>query len=71
MNQISNRVPTHTWLSGLETLLLVGLVGIAIGAFGVEQTHQGQTDLIALVFVALPLVLAGLVIAHTRWVPLA
>jgi hypothetical protein len=56
-------------LSGPEKLLLVGLVGITIGAFGVEQTHTGQKELIALVFVALPLLLGGLVIAHTRWVP--
>ncbi len=40
-----------------------------MGAFGVEQTHKGQTEIIALVFVALPLVLAGLVLARTRWMP--
>ncbi len=56
-------------MSGREKLLLVGLVGVTIGAFGVEQTHQGQTEIIALVFVALPLVLAGLVFARLRWMP--
>jgi len=65
MNQPSKSAP----LSGLEKLILVGLVGVTIGAFGVEQTHKGQTENIALVFVALPLVLAGLVIAHIRWMP--
>ena len=62
---------SHQPWSGPEKLLLVGLVGITIGAFGVEQTHTGQKELIALVFVALPLVLAGLglVLAHTRWLP--
>ncbi len=65
MNQLSKSAP----LSGLEKLILVGLVGVTIGAFGVEQTHKGQTENIALVFVALPLVLAGLVIAHIRWMP--
>jgi len=65
MNQLSKSAP----LSGLEKLILVGLVGVTIGAFGVEQTHKGQTENIALVFVALPLVLAGLVIARIRWMP--
>jgi len=65
MNQSSKRTP----LSGLEKLILVGLVGVTIGAFGVEQTHKGQTEIIALVFVALPLVLVGLVIARIRWMP--
>ena len=65
MNQPSKRAP----LSGLEKLILVGLVGVTIGAFGVEQTHKGQTEIIAVVFVALPLVLAGLVIARIRWMP--
>jgi fucose 4-O-acetylase-like acetyltransferase len=65
MNHSSKRAP----LSGLEKLMLVGLVGVTIGAFGVEQTHKGQTEIIALVFVALPLVLAGLVIARIRWMP--
>ncbi len=65
MNHSTKRAP----LSGLEKLLLVGLLGVTIGAFGVEQTHKGQTEIIALVFVALPLVLAGLVLARTRWMP--
>ena len=65
MNHSTKRAP----LSGLEKLLLVGLVGVTIGAFGVEQTHKGQTEIIALVFVALPLVLAGLVFARIRWMP--
>jgi FtsH-binding integral membrane protein len=65
MNHSSKRAP----LSGLEKLMLVGLVGVTIGAFGVEQTHKGQTEIIALVFVALPLVLAGLVFARIRWMP--
>jgi sulfite exporter TauE/SafE len=59
--------PTRAPLSGLEKLLLVGLLGITVGAFGVEQTHAGQKELIALVFVALPLLVAGLVLAQTRW----
>jgi hypothetical protein len=61
--------PTRAPLTGLEKLVVVGLVGLTVGAFGVEQTHVGQKELIALVFVALPLVLAGLVIAHIRWMP--
>ena len=65
MNHSSKRAP----LSGLEKLLLIGLLGVTIGAFGVEQTHKGQTEIIALVFVALPLVLAGLVFARMRWMP--
>jgi ribosome biogenesis protein Tsr3 len=64
-------ISSHQPLSGPEKLILVGLVGIAIGAFGVEQTHTGQKELIALVFVVLPLVVAGagLVLAHARWLP--
>jgi hypothetical protein len=61
--------PTRAPLTGLEKLVVVGLVGLTVGAFGVEQTHVGQKEFIALVFVALPLVLAGLVIAHIRWMP--
>jgi hypothetical protein len=61
--------PTRASLTGLENLVVVGLVGLTVGALGVEQTHVGQKELIALVFVALPLVLAGLVIAHIRWMP--
>ena len=33
------RTPTRAPLSGLEKLMLIGLVGIAIGAFGVEQIY--------------------------------
>jgi hypothetical protein len=61
--------PTRASLSRLDLLLLVGLLGLTVGALGVEQTHAGQKDIIALVFVALPLILAGLVIAHIRWIP--
>jgi hypothetical protein len=55
-------------LTGREQLILVvGLVGIAIGALGVEQTHLGKTELIALVFVLLPLALGGPLLAGLRW----
>jgi hypothetical protein len=67
--QEQSSAPTRASLSRLELLLLVGLLGLTVGAFGVEQTHTGQKEIIALVFVALPLVLAGLVFAHIRWIP--
>lgn len=57
---------TRSPLSVFDVLVAAGLIVLAIGTYGVERTHFGQQDAIALVFVALPLVLAALVLFRVR-----
>jgi hypothetical protein len=50
----------------------VGAVGVEATAAGLSPrspARQGQTEAIALVFVALPLVLGGLLVARTGLMP--
>ena len=60
-------VATRPAFSGWTFPLMLGLVGLTLGTFGVEATHDGPTEYIALVFAALPLVLAVLIGFGKSW----